>query len=62
VGVTGTKRTVRTPCLYRRNRGATTFGALQSDVDGGTVAFRGIAYARPPVGGLRFTPPRATES
>ncbi len=36
----------------------TTHGALRGVVDGETVAFRGIPYARPPLGPLRFAPPQ----
>jgi len=34
----------------------TTSGDLQGTLDGGVVAFRGVPYARPPVGPLRFAP------
>lgn len=34
----------------------TSYGALRGVVDGETVAFRGIPYARPPLGPLRFAP------
>jgi para-nitrobenzyl esterase len=44
-----------------RATATTTFGALQGDVDGGTVVFRGIPYARPPLAELRFAPPRPPE-
>jgi para-nitrobenzyl esterase len=35
----------------------TSFGTLRGAVDGGVVAFRGVPYAQPPVGPLRFAPP-----
>src|SRR5450631_3092634 len=36
---------------------ATSFGRLRGAVDDGVVAFRGVPYAQPPVGPLRFAPP-----
>jgi len=36
---------------------STSFGKLQGSVDDGVVAFRGIPYAQPPLGLLRFAPP-----
>jgi para-nitrobenzyl esterase len=35
----------------------TSFGRLRGAVDDGVVAFRGIPYAQPPIGPLRFAPP-----
>ena len=35
----------------------TTYGDLQGLLDGGVVVFRGVPYARPPLGPLRFAPP-----
>jgi para-nitrobenzyl esterase len=35
----------------------TSFGTLQAAVDHGVVPFRGIPYAQPPIGPLRFAPP-----
>src|SRR6266496_3860087 len=35
----------------------TSYGSLQGDLDRGVVVFRGIPYARPPLGPLRFAPP-----
>jgi para-nitrobenzyl esterase len=40
----------------------TTYGDLRGSVDRGTVVFRGIPYARPPVGPLRFAPPQPADS
>jgi para-nitrobenzyl esterase len=35
----------------------TSLGKLRGALDGGVVAFRGIPYAQPPIGPLRFAPP-----
>ena len=35
----------------------TALGDFQGAADGGVVAFRGVRYAAPPVGELRFAPP-----
>jgi para-nitrobenzyl esterase len=35
----------------------TSFGRLRGAADDGVVAFRGIPYAQPPIGPLRFAPP-----
>ena len=35
----------------------TSFGRLRGAVDNGVVVFRGIPYAQPPLGPLRFAPP-----
>src|SRR5215831_4864089 len=40
----------------------TSFGRLQGAIDDGAVAFRGIPYAQPPVGPLRFAPPARPKS
>jgi para-nitrobenzyl esterase len=40
----------------------TTCGALRGVIDRGIATFRGIPYARPPVGALRFTSPQPPES
>ena len=40
----------------------TTYGSLQGSVESGVVVFRGIRYARPPVGPLRFAPPQPPET
>jgi para-nitrobenzyl esterase len=37
-------------------------GALRGDASGAALAFRGIRYAQPPVGALRFAPPVPAES
>jgi para-nitrobenzyl esterase len=42
--------------LVRRLNG---LGAIQGAVEGAVVAFRGVPYAAPPVGSLRFAPPQA---
>ena len=39
----------------------TSFGRLRGTVDDGVVAFRGIPYAQPPIGPLRFAPPARLE-
>src|SRR5689334_16017168 len=39
----------------------TTFGKLRGAVDDDVVAFRGIPYAQPPIGPLRFAPPARPE-
>ena len=40
----------------------TTAGRLRGTVEGGVAVFRGIPYARPPIGPLRFAPPRPPEA
>jgi hypothetical protein len=35
----------------------TTSGPVRSDLEGGVRVFRGIRFAEPPVGSLRFRPP-----
>ena len=42
----------------RRERATTRQGVLEGEAEGQTVAFRGIPYASPPVGALRFRPPQ----
>ena len=39
----------------------TRYGSLQGMEDGGVAVFRGIPFARPPVGPLRFRPPERPE-
>src|SRR6266567_9077934 len=39
----------------------TSFGRLRGAVDDDVVVFRGIPYAQPPVGPLRFAPPARLE-
>jgi para-nitrobenzyl esterase len=39
------------------NTATTSFGRLRGTADDGVVAFRGIPYAQPPIGPLRFAPP-----
>jgi para-nitrobenzyl esterase len=39
----------------------TSFGRLRGAVDDGVVVFRGIPYAQPPLGPLRFAPPLRPE-
>ncbi len=41
---------------------ATTYGDLRGAVEGGVVGFRGIPYASPPVGPLRFATPQRPDS
>src|SRR5258708_19258853 len=41
---------------------ATTYGDLRGAVESGVVGFRGIPYARPPVGPLRFAPTQRPDS
>jgi para-nitrobenzyl esterase len=36
----------------------TTYGPLRGTLEDGVTVFRGIPYARPPVGPLRFAPPQ----
>lgn len=38
-----------------------TYGELRGTMDGGVVVFRGIPYARPPLGPLRFAAPQPPE-
>ena len=40
----------------------TRYGKIQGGDEGGVVVFRGVPYARPPVGELRFRAPRPLES
>src|SRR4051812_39647306 len=40
----------------------TGYGSLQGEIDRGVVVFRGVPYARPPLGPLRFAPPQPHES
>ena len=37
-------------------------GSLRGDTAGAALAFRGIPYARPPIGPLRFAPPAPADS
>src|ERR1051326_8383318 len=37
-------------------------GKVQGDIDRGTRRFRGIPYAKPPVGDLRWKPPAPVEA
>ncbi|HEY1295137.1 MAG TPA: carboxylesterase family protein [Chloroflexota bacterium] len=39
----------------------TSFGRLRGAIDEGVLAFRGIPYAQPPIGPLRFAPPARLE-
>jgi para-nitrobenzyl esterase len=39
----------------------TSYGTLQGTEDGGVTAFRGVPYARAPIGALRFRPPERPE-
>src|SRR5688572_27382392 len=36
----------------------TGYGDLRGTIDRGVTVFRGVPYARPPVGPLRFVPPQ----
>src|SRR5688500_11969227 len=40
----------------------TSNGSIRGQTNGDVVEFRGVPYARPPVGHLRFAPPRPVES
>jgi para-nitrobenzyl esterase len=40
----------------------TTYRGVQGEVEGDVVAFRGVPYAQPPVGALRFAPPQRPDS
>lgn len=40
----------------------TAYGTLRGEAQGAVVAFRGIPYARPPLGPLRFAPPQRPDS
>ena len=47
--------------LTTNTTATTSFGRLRGTVDDGMVAFRGIPYAQPPLGPLRFAPPARLE-
>ena len=50
------------PCQPRDCGGdiaCTEQGAVRGILEGATLAFKGIPYARPPVGGLRWKPPES---
>ena len=40
----------------------TSYGALQGAIDRGVTVFRGVPFARPPLGALRFAAPEPPES
>jgi para-nitrobenzyl esterase len=40
---------------------STSYGMLQGTADGGVTVFRGVPYAKPPLGPLRFRPPEKPE-
>jgi para-nitrobenzyl esterase len=44
-----------------RTTAQTSYGALQGTEDGGVLAFRGVPFAQPPVGPLRFRAPERAE-
>src|SRR5215831_2747017 len=43
--------------LATRTTATTSFGQLRGTVEDGVAVFRGIPYAQPPIGALRFAPP-----
>jgi para-nitrobenzyl esterase len=54
-----------TPCFAEINRAIQTESGLVTGVigrDAGVTVFKGIPYAEPPVGNLRWTPPRSPQS
>jgi para-nitrobenzyl esterase len=44
-------------CIASAEMACTEQGAVRGVVQGATMAFKGIPYAAPPVGSLRWTPP-----
>ena len=40
----------------------TSFGTLRGTLDRGVIVFRGVPYARPPLGSLRFASPQCPDS
>ena len=43
-------------------KATTKYGVIKGKKKEGFLAFRGIPYARPPVGELRFRPPQEPEA